>query len=163
VTFDGVKGAVKVAQSTSLNLTSAITLEAWIKPASMPASGSFVSILTKAESYSLQFNGPKLEFTVIQSGTRHRLQAASGAIVAGGAYYVVGAYDGSTQRLYINGAQVASAALTGAASVTSNPLYVGSWDGSSEFFSGVIDEPAIYSKALSAEAVSHHYAAGKTG
>jgi hypothetical protein len=163
VTFDGVKGAVKVAQSTSLNLTSAITLEAWIKPASMPASGSFVSILTKAESYSLQFNGPKLEFTVIQSGTRHRLQAASGAIVAGGAYYVVGAYDGSTQRLYINGAQVASAALTGAASVTSNPLYIGSWDGSSEFFSGVIDEPAIYSKALSAEAVSHHYAAGKTG
>jgi hypothetical protein len=163
VGFDGAKGAVKVAQSTSLNLTSPLTLEAWIKPASLPASGSFTSILTKAESYSLQFNGPKLEFTIIQSGTRHRLQAASGAIAAGNVYHVVGTYDGTTQRLYINGAQVASAALSGGASATSNPLCVGSWDGTSEFFNGVIDEPAVYGKALTAEAVARHYTAGKTG
>jgi hypothetical protein len=163
VGFDGAKGAVKVPQATSLNLTSPMTLEAWIKPASLPASGSFTSILTKAESYSLQFNGPKLEFTVIQSGTRHRLQAPSGAIVAGSIYYVAGTYNGTTQRLYINGALVASAALSGAASTTSNPLYIGSWDGTSEFFGGVIDEPAIYGKALTAEAVAHHYTAGKTG
>jgi hypothetical protein len=163
VAFDGKTGAVKIPSSSLLNFGSAMTLEAWIKPASLPASGSFTSILTKAESYSLQFNGPKLEFTVIQSGTRHRLQAASGAIVAGNAYYVVGTYDGTTQRLYINGVQVASAALSGGASVTGNPLYIGSWDGTSEFFNGVIDEPAIYGKALTAEAVAHHYTAGKTG
>ncbi|HEY8304560.1 MAG TPA: hypothetical protein VIG42_08235, partial [Solirubrobacteraceae bacterium] len=64
VSFDGVSGAVKIPSSNLLNLTSAMTLEAWIKPASLPASGSFTSILTKSESYSLQFNGPKLEFTV---------------------------------------------------------------------------------------------------
>jgi hypothetical protein len=58
---------------------------------------------------------------------------------------------------------VASAALSGGASVTGNPLYIGSWDGTSEFFNGVIDEPAIYGKALTAEAVAHHYTAGKTG
>ena len=105
-------------------------LEAWIKPTSLPASGSFASILTKAESYSLQFNGPRLEFTIIQSGTRRRLQAPSGAIVAGQTYHVVGTYDGTTQRLYVNGTQVASAALSGAITTNTNPLTIGSWNGS---------------------------------
>ncbi|HEV3318110.1 MAG TPA: hypothetical protein VG053_00055, partial [Solirubrobacteraceae bacterium] len=66
VTLDGVTGTVQVASSTSLNLSSPFSLEAWIKPSKLPAAGSFASVLTKAESYSLQFNGPSLEFTVIQ-------------------------------------------------------------------------------------------------
>ncbi|MGH2880677.1 MAG: LamG-like jellyroll fold domain-containing protein [Solirubrobacteraceae bacterium] len=163
VGFDGSKATVKVAQSNSLNLASPMTLEAWIKPTAIPAEGSFISIITKPESYSLQFNGPKLEFTIIQSGTRRRLQAPAGAIVAGKIYYVAATFDGTTRRLYINGAQVVSGTLSGGASVTGNGLYVGSWDGASEFFNGTIDEPAIYSKALSAEAIANHYKAGTTG
>jgi hypothetical protein len=41
-------------------------VEAWIKPSALPAAGAFASVVTKAESYSLQFNGPKLEFTIMQ-------------------------------------------------------------------------------------------------
>jgi Concanavalin A-like lectin/glucanases superfamily/Fibronectin type III domain len=160
VAFDGTKGTVKVAQSSSLNLTNALTLEAWIKPTSLPASGSFRSILTKPESYSLQFNGPKLEMTIIYKGTRYRAQAPAGTIVAGSVYYVVGTFNGVTARLYVNAKQVGSVTAQGSASVTSSGLYIGSWNGSAEFFSGVIDEPAIYGKVLSAEAISHHYAAG---
>ena len=138
--------------SSALSLTNSLSLEAWIKPTSLPSSGVFRSVLTKAESYSLQFNGPRLELTIIQSGTRRRLQAPSGAIVAGGTYHVVGTFDGATQRLYVNGAQVASAALTGSASVTSTRCSIGSWDGGSEFFAGTIDEPAVYNAVLSADA-----------
>jgi hypothetical protein len=137
-------------------------LEAWIKPSKLPGAGSFASVLTKAESYSLQFNGPSLEFTVIQGGVRKRLQAPSGTVVAGGVYYVVGTFDGVTQRLFVNGTQVASVALSGGASVTANPLYLGSWGGSEEFFSGTIDEAAVYGKALSAARIAEHYAAGTT-
>ena len=157
VNFDGTNDNVRIANSATLGLSSPLSLEAWIKPASLPTSGSFASILTKAESYSLQFNGPRLEFTIIQNGTRRRLQAPSGAIVAGQAYHVVGTYDGATQRLYVNGTQVASAALTGPASAGGNPLYVGSWDGSHEFFKGTIDEVAVYGSTLSAARVGAHY------
>jgi hypothetical protein len=160
VSFDGTNDQVKIASSTSLNLTSPFTLETWIKPSSLPIAGSFVSILTKAESYSLQFNGPRLEFTIMQSGTRKRLQAPSGAVAAGGTYDVVATYDGTTQRLYLNGKEVASTPLSGAATVTTNPLYIGSWNGKEEFFKGTIDEVAVYNTALSAARVSAHYSAG---
>jgi hypothetical protein len=163
VAFNGSSARVSVASTSALQLTNRVTLEAWIKPTSLPTTGAFRSVLTKAESYSLQFNGPRLEFTIIQSGTRRRLQAPSGAIVAGGTYHVVGTFDGATQRLYVNGAQVASAALSGSASTNTRPLVIGSWDGSSEFFAGTIDEPAVYNAVLSAAQVAAHYRAGTTG
>jgi len=163
VAFDGTNDHVKVPTSDSLSPPTRVSVEAWIKPTSLPSSGNFASVLTKAESYSLQFNGPKLEFTIIQNGTRRRVQAASGTIVAGQAYYVVGTYDGTTQRLYVNGAQVASANLSGAISTNNNPVAIGSWNGSEEFFKGTVDEPAVYTKALAAADVSTHYQAGKSG
>jgi hypothetical protein len=101
-----------------------------------------------------------LEFTIIQGGTRKRLQAPAGAIVVGTTYHVVGTYDGTTQRLYINGAQSVSAALTGAITANTNALYIGSWNGSSEFYRGTADEVAVYSTALTASQVLSHYNAG---
>ena len=160
VGFDGSNDNVKIASSASLAIGAPLSLEAWIKPTSIPTNGNFASVLTKAESYSIQFNGPKLEFTIMQNGTRRRLQAPSGAIVAGQTYHVVGTYDGTTQRLYINGAQVASAALSGAATTNSNPLVIGSWNGSEEFFKGTIDEVAVYGSTLSTARVNAHYEAG---
>jgi hypothetical protein len=163
VALNGSTGYARVPAAAAYNLTRAITLEAWIKPTSLPSSGVFRSVMTKAESYALQFNGPRLEFTIIQSGTRRRLQTPSGVIVAGGTYHVVGTFDGTTQRLYVNGTQVASAALSGSATTTTTPLVIGSWDGGSEFFNGTIDEPAVYGSVLSATRVAAHYRAGTTG
>jgi Concanavalin A-like lectin/glucanases superfamily len=163
VTFNGSSSRVSVPNAAALQLTSRVSLEAWIKPTSLPSSGVFRSVMTKAESYSLQFNGPRLEFTIIQSGTRRRLQTPTGAIAAGGTYHVVGTFDGVTQRLYVNGVQVASVALSGSATVTTAPLVIGSWNGSSEFFAGTIDEPAVYGTVLSAAQVAGHYRAGTTG
>jgi hypothetical protein len=160
VRFDGINDHVRVPSSGSLSPGVRVSAEAWIKPTSLPTAGSFASILTKAESYSLQFNGPRLEFTIMQSGVRRRLQAPSGAIVAGQTYHVVGTYDGTTQRLYINGTQVASTPLTSAVTSNSNPLFIAAWNATSEFFKGTIDEAAVYGSILSASRVLAHYNAG---
>lgn len=160
VQTDGVNDYVKVPDSAALHFGTAFSLEAWINPVALPASGSFASVATKAESYSLQFNGPRIEFTVIQSGVRHRATAPAGSIAVGSRYHIVGTYDGQNQRLYINGKLVVQVALTGAATSTTSPVTIGSWNGSREFFSGRIDEVAVYAKTLSATAVASHYAAG---
>lgn len=159
VGLDGADDTVRVPTSPSLNLTSAITLEAWIRPAAIPLLG-FASVLSKAEAYSLQFNSGRMEFTVMQNGARRRLQAPSGAVVAGQQYHVVGTFDGVTQRLYLNGTQVASAPRTGAASIFGSDLYVGSWDGRGETLGGVVDEAAVYARTLTAAQVKAHYDAG---
>jgi hypothetical protein len=158
-TFDGVNDFINVYNSASLGLTTAVTLEAWIKPTTLPAAGSVRAIVSKLGSYSLQLDGPLLEFGLTQNGTTHTLQSASGAIQAGGRYHVVATYDGATERLYINGVQVASAALTGAISTSGNSLTIGS-GGAGSYFAGTIDEVAVYGAALSAARIASHYTAG---
>src|SRR5262249_29296612 len=105
-TFNGTSSPVQIASSAASQLPSQVSGEAWITPGAIRA-WSFASIASKAESYSLQFNSGKLEFTIIQSGTRRRLQAPAGAVAVGNTYHVVGTYDGTTQKLYINGALAA--------------------------------------------------------
>ncbi len=160
VSLDGTNDNVKVASSSSLQLTSPLSLEAWIKPTSLPPSGSYATIIAKPGSYVLEFDGPRLVFTIFQGGVLKTVQAPEGALVAGQAYHVVGTYDGTTQRLYVNGTQVASTALSGSATTNANPLYIGSWDGSSAFFKGTIDEPAVYKTALAGTRIGAHYEAG---
>jgi len=160
--FSGSNQSVGVPSSTSLALATKVSVEAWIKPVSLPATGAFASVVSKPESYSLQFNGPRMEFTVMQSGTRRRLQAPAGAIVAGAKFHVVGTYDGTTQRLYINGALVASAALTGAITTNSTALNIASWSGTAEFLTGTVDEVAVYPTVLTLAQITNHYTTGTT-
>jgi hypothetical protein len=162
VLFNSTTSRVAIPSTTALSPTARVTLEAWIKPTAIPAAGGFASILTKAESYSLQFNGPRLEFTIIQGSTRRRAQAPAGAVAVGGVYHVVGTYDGTTQRLYVNGTEVATVALTGAINANATAVYIGSWDGTTELFKGTIDEAAVYNTALTAAQVTAHRNAGIT-
>ena len=158
VTLDGVNDSVSVPNSASLS-PSTVTVEAWIKPTAIPAAGGWASIVTKAEAYSLQFNGPQLEFTIIQNGVRQRLKAATGAIAVGQTYFVAGTFDGTTQRLYINFAQVASQPLSGTIGPSSNGVTIGSW-GSGEYFKGSIDDVAVFGHLVSAARLTAHYSAG---
>ncbi len=160
VSFDGTNDSVKVPNSSSLQFPTTLTLEAWIKPTSLPSAGSFATIINKTEAFALQFNGPRLELRINQGEEKRRLQAPEGAIVAGQTYHVVGTYDGSAERLYVNGTLVAGAALTGSVNTNSNALYIGSSDGSGNLYKGTIDEPAVYNTALNGTRIGAHYEAG---
>jgi hypothetical protein len=70
-------------------------------------------------------------------------------------------FDGSTLRLYVNGAQAASMAATYVVNPTAafgiGALdYSGTWG---DFFTGQIDEAALYGTALSASRIQAHYEA----
>lgn len=85
-------------------------------------------------------------------------------IVNGEWYHLVGTYDGSVKRFFVNGQEVGSAAgaivpndadfLRIGAGATENP--VGDY-----FFEGFVDEAAVYDKALSPAAVLTHYLAAR--
>ena len=63
--------------------------------------------------------------------------------------HLAATYDGTEQRLYVNGAQVATRAQTGTIVNTGNPLRIGGNGIWGEYFQGLIDEVRVYRRALS--------------
>jgi hypothetical protein len=81
-------------------------------------------------------------------------------------HYVVGTYDGSRVRIYVDGVERANASFSGSPTWASGrDLRLGrpvsSTSLSQRYLQGTIDEPAIYTSALSAATVLGHYEAGK--
>ncbi len=166
--FDGVDDYISVANSASLNPTTAITLSAWIKPLSITAN-------TYYEIMRQESGGRKL-FSFQNVGTQLTLGLSTGGLywetdfpitastfTDGQWHYVVYTYDGSYAKLYIDSALNNSQAHTGAIDAGTSSLYIGSLNGASEFFNGTIDEVQIYNRSLSAQEISAIYTAQNAG
>ncbi len=160
VQLDGSNDRVSVENAPELTPTGQVSVEAWIKPDQVPSSG-FRGIVVKPETFALQFNNGRLEFTVVQNGVRRRAQAPPGTVVAGQTYHVVGSYDGAHVRIYLNGAPAGSLDLTGGIGPDAGgELSIGSWDDRQEFVDGTVDEVALYDEALSPARIDDHYDVG---
>lgn len=79
-------------------------------------------------------------------------------------YHVVGTYDGSTLRLYLNGQEVDSLAIAGRVRYRESPLCLGAeLKGSAndctqgEYFDGQLDNLFLYNRALTPQEVLDHY------
>ncbi|GAA1641488.1 glycoside hydrolase family 2 TIM barrel-domain containing protein [Actinoplanes couchii] len=103
---------VNVYRDKRLDLTEAVTVDAWVKPGQWAGS---LPIVTKGQAYALQMRDQNtLEFRVNAGGGA----ATAAAPVPDGFYgqwhRVTGTYDGATIRLHVDGVQVAATARTGA-------------------------------------------------
>ncbi len=160
-------GIASIPNSASLNPTSAITVEAWIKPLAVTnidkwavaKVNSSLSIFDYAIYLSTASGSARtVRFYLSTSGATNASLNASLAFGDGQWTYVVGTWDGATMRLYINGSQVASTALTGTLHTDPTALVVGGLSSASPF-PGLLDETAVYPTALSAARVQAHYSA----
>jgi len=150
LSFNGTNALVTINNAPSLQLTSAMTLEAWVYPTTVNSAWRDVIYKGNDNYY--------LEGTSSNSG-----HPVAGAIVGGVYAEAVGpnsltantwahlaeTYDGATMRLYVNGVQVASHAQTGAIATSTNPLQIGGDSIYGQYFAGRIDEARIYNRALS--------------
>ena len=76
-------------------------------------------------------------------------------------HYIAATYDGTTNVVfYVDGQQIAAKTFSVAANTSGTvPFTVGSWNGGN-FFSGSIDEVALYPSALTQTQITTHWAAG---
>jgi hypothetical protein len=151
-----------------------VTVEAWCQPTVFTggsvrqvliAYGSDASTLT---AYALYHAGSSTSnhvysFTVNIAGTA-KTASTTASLVAGVTAHVVGVYDGTSARIYLNGVQIATTAATGSisyASIGAYGLALGN-DGSltDANLQGLLDEVAVYPAALTATRVLYHYTEG---
>jgi hypothetical protein len=151
LSFDGVNDWVTVNSSTLLNLTTAMTVEAWVFPTTNSgARNVLIKEGINRDTYNLyaRSGGNKSEIFAFIGGQNR--SAESTAVAANVWTHIAGTYDGSSLRLYINGVEVAANNLASGSILTSNnPLRIGGNSIWGEFFQGRIDDVRIYNRALS--------------
>ena len=85
------------------------------------------------------------------------------SIQTGQWYHLVGTYDGSTARLYVNGAEDGANSFTSTGAANSNAVHIGARSDTtgSDQFDGVIDDVRIYDHALSVDEIARLYRLGR--
>ncbi len=167
--FDGINQNVSIPNSASINITSTITVSAWIKANKWRASTYQGSIICNDYwsgavngGYCLRAgNNGALDFVLSNNSNGGWLNAQTASIMSSETWhYVVGVYNGSAIRTYIDSVERATT-NTGSFAIGKSPypLYIG-WGGTSEpsrQFNGSIDEVRIWNRSLSADEVYQQY------
>jgi len=155
LSFDGVNDWVTVPSNAALNLTTRMTLEAWVFPTAQGTLWRNVIIKERpgGEVYNLYANtdtGVPAVFAVRSAAPTAPVGTTGTAPVPVGAWtHLAVTYDGSMLRLYVNGVQAGSKAMTGSMVTSTGALRIGGNSIWGEYFQGQIDEIRIYNRALS--------------
>ncbi|HEV8633144.1 MAG TPA: LamG domain-containing protein, partial [Chloroflexota bacterium] len=141
--FDGTSAYVQVPDSPSLRLSTNLTVEAWVKPS--PTSGHRHIIQKDYFELALEplDTGVQILFEFRANGQWY--QVGSGRLEPSRWYHVAATYNGSTARLFIDGLQVRSAAVSGLIDQSTAPLMIGQGTGLNDHFPGLVDEVRISS------------------
>ena len=159
LSFDGSNDWVKINDASSLDLTTSVTVEAWVYPDEL-RSGWWYCVLAKdvqgGAAYYLAANSDlnNPEFGIKTEDWKwNALHGGPSLRQVTSWVHLAATYDGAIQRLYVNGTQVSSRAQSGRMMVSSSPLYIGRSGVWSEYFKGRIDDVRIYNRALSASEI----------
>jgi len=170
IVFDGTNDYVIISNSNTLNITSTITLESWIKPTALANASHGDGIFSKG--LSSDGNSGVYETLMVQSGSFNtpffRLRIGSSTptynpntpLTLNQIYHFVSTYDGSTMNIYINGVQSGAGLFTpGSIQSNTQELTLGVRYNriSDSYFNGNVYSGKIYNRALSAAEVLQNF------
>jgi hypothetical protein len=153
---------VLIPDSPSLDPTDALTLEAWVNPSSLP--NAFPTVFRKDfpgtgnAQYAITVSSAsdQAAFGWVSDGVNEF--AIGGSVPLNTWSFLVGTYDGSTIRMYVNGSEVGSKVVVHPLRSGTGTLAIGrQFAAEDRDFDGLIAEPAIFNRALSAEEIQAQY------
>lgn len=157
IDFDGSSSYVSIPNDATLQLTSAMSVTAWIKGDAWGSGVSVNAIARKGEdnpnNYQLAIADGQVSFYLDDNdGNGHR---GNTVLSTGRWYHVAATWDGTTVRIYVNGILDKSPPDTdsGAIGTDARPLYIGG-RASADYFDGSIDDVRLYDRALNAAEVA---------
>ncbi len=145
---------VQVSNSPSLNPTSQLTVEAWIRPQALRGQTVVVDKIyrtggTSNHQYALVTQGTEVGFYVMLGNSLQSVTSSGAGLVAGVWYHIAGSYDGTSLRVYVNGVEKGSRSASGSITAYDTRLYIGRiGDTDRQKYTGVIDEVKIHARAV---------------
>jgi hypothetical protein len=167
--FDGVDDYVDVNNSSSLQITGALSLSFWIYGESnaiytgVITKSPFTASLVSATMYHIEFRGSnKLRFTVTGCDLREGTETTGAipTVTVGVWQHIVMTWNGTnTMTVYKDGTQVATKVQATTISSNTDPVYLGKRNGYG-WLTGKMDEIGIFNTELSASDVTAIYNSG---
>lgn len=155
--FNGTSGMVSIPDAASLDLTSAVTISAWVR---WSGGADWQSLILKERGTAAN---PGLSYSLYASDpTRNRPAgffrllgvdqsiASTTALPLNTWVHIAVTYGGGFMRFYVNGVQVSQVAQSGNLTASANPLRIGGNAIWGEFFAGQVDDVRIYNRVLTA-------------
>jgi hypothetical protein len=158
-------GSTNHVVTPAIPLAGTFSISAWVNPA-VTTQASYARIAETRYNggfyLGTDFSSTKYKF-IVNTGAGAtgacgaNFGCAEGGTVTPGWHLVTGTFDGTTGRLYIDGALVSSETFTAPLN-TNFPLYIGrAYAGNGWAWFGVIDEVRLYNRALTAPEVASLY------
>jgi hypothetical protein len=169
--LDGVNDFVSMPHSAALE-PAQITVDAWIKAG--PSQGGDLSLVVDKSHGAIDATGWVIQ--IDRASGRVHFNSGNGSSFPGVAstsnvlddswHFIAATLDGSTMKMYVDGALETSAAYSGTPAGNMRGVNIGGWWGGGGFhrwFKGLIDEVEIYNRALSADEIADIFNAGSGG
>jgi serine protease AprX len=155
VDLDGT-GVVEVSGLAPAAFSDGFSLEAWVDTAGQPKERGIISRRLAGEGGILLWIDEAGNYGLV-AGADRSTQLRTEVAPSGFWEHVAATWDGSTLRLYRNGALIGSEPFVGAPGEPAVNLTVGAYPGSAAPLNADLDEVAVYDRALSAADVRGHY------
>ncbi|MDD5697790.1 MAG: LamG domain-containing protein [Victivallaceae bacterium] len=154
--FNGKNSCVRVVdRNGALHISDAITMEAWIRledNSGKPAGIIDKGIYSQRSGYILGIEKNHAKFFIGAGPEIYPLDLRSAILLRPGRWYHLrGTFDGQNGKLFVDGKLEAEGSFKKPETIAnvSDGLVIGGHTPKSDLFNGMIDEVAIYSKALS--------------
>jgi hypothetical protein len=152
---------VRVPDSPSLGMTSAVTVELWAKRRTISSTyqvlvGKPGNGQTKFENYAVWLAPSNRYFAYFGNGSTW-VAVSTPIVTDTNWHHIVATNDGSRVRIYMDGVLKQDIATTLQMAANTLPLNIGRANGNNYFFNGWLDEVAVYPTALPAQTILAHY------
>lgn len=159
--FDGSNDNIAISNGYTVGTT--FTVQAWINPDNPSTYGTVYDKASSGANRNMRLlvNSDDTVLLQIQDGTNSASVTSTGTVTAGSWNHVVGTYDGSSLKIYLNNSSPDSTSTTliPYSGVTAGNYLGARWDNIFNY-DGRIDEFALWSKTLDASEVGSLYNSG---
>lgn len=155
--LDGTGDTIEVPHHASLDITTAVTMEMWLRVAAAGGDGNQAGIekggweTGEYSLYPVYSNNTLAQFNDLPENCDDEKIGPS--IRNGNWRHLAGVWDGTNISLYIDGDVVISGECEGELGTNVKSVYIGSRNGAERFLIAAVDEVRIYNRALTKEEI----------